>query len=129
MIRTSYIAQKYLRKQMGRIRSEGTRYMKSVAPHPTGAASGKGSESTGALKTGIRGYQKGKWEVVIEAPADYAYYADQGRGAINMRAKGKRYPMRFRCKHGIRRAWYVGPMEGWHFEEKTANYLRRTFGG
>ena len=124
-VNTTYKAKKYLLFKMGQIRDDGVSYMKSVAPHPTGASRGKGSMSTGALKASITGRRSGLWSVVIEPNKEYDIYAENGRGSII-----KPYRMRFIGSDGnVHYAHYVAGMKGWHFAAKTAAYLRAKYGG
>lgn len=112
--------------QLDEIAKDGANYMKSVAPHPTGAKHGKGSHSTGRLarqihvekvSSGTRFITPGT--VTDTEGKRYGKYAENGRGAIS-----KHYRMKFRGADGkIHYAYHVRGMEGWHFARKTRDYL------
>lgn len=115
---------KIVEKQFKEVVKDGERKMKSLAPHPTGASRGKGSMSTGKTKDSIHTEWHGIQEAVIKPTTEWANFAENGRGSIS-----KPYLMKFiGADKRYHAAYVVRPMEGWHFAEKTAEYLRSKYG-
>lgn len=112
--------------QLDEIAKDGANYMKRVAPHPTGAKSGKGSYSTGKTRSKIHVEKVGEGArfitpgtVTDEDNKSYVKYAENGRDSIT-----KTYRMRFVDNEGnVHYAYHVKAMQGWHFARKTRDYL------
>lgn len=82
------------------------------------------TERTGALERSIFAEKRGKNEYAVGTRIPYAKYVIYGRGAIDMRAKGKPYPMRWQA-HGKKIvAQRVSPQDPHNFIKDTANRLR-----
>lgn len=122
------LGEKIAKHQLEDISKKTRDTMERLAPHPTGAQRGKGSESTGKTKRSIKISRMSSSEYFIHPTTEYAYFAEHGRGAIDLRGTGRL--MSWRDKNGRRHVTpYVSEMEGWHFVEKTAEIIRARYGG
>lgn len=117
--------QKILKKQFKEAVREGESVMKAFAPQPRPVEKGLGSYSTGQTRQGIHTENHGEYEAWVGVVNDHTKWAENGRPGFTNRKL-----MRWKDKRGRwHSAYKVGAMEGWHFVEKTANYMKNKYGG
>lgn len=121
-INLTYKAKWYLLHKMDEIRSDAEQAMIEFAPAPGKPSPNQYNMSTGNLRGLISSERTGLWKFVVVADTDYAQYADKGRGVV--KAKKAPYLVFLGADGRIHKVTSVAPMKGWHFVEKTKDYLR-----
>lgn len=125
-VNLAYKAKLLLLFKMDEIKADALEAMHRYAPAPGKVSPNQYNMSTGNLQSHISANRTGLWSFEVVADTPYAQYADKGRGVV--RAKNAPYLVWKGGDGRIHRTKTVGPMKGWHFEKKAADYIRSKWG-